>query len=416
MLAEEVLESVEIIRDPELKAITYSRLGHVLAVRGSELSKTAFKRALDTIDSIEDPVGMMRALAAVAYYTGKAGMRTSKKLFQRVRDGLEVFPPEIKDVLLSRMVMYLVDLGEIDEAVYHALEISDRELRNDILILALRKYLARIVGEPPIKALQMRKAEYIWERVEGEPYYSIATVELVKAYLRLEEYDRAIYFTKFLKNKFWIRQVLREIIIHLKAARLSKAYYDKLVAVAIDLSENLGEDITRDLVFIFALNGEFENAFSLLRNLPDMEETLVKLTEGIVSRRPELLEGYFELMPADELAIAGRAFLNYLIDSPRLEFEPVVDGIVARTLNEKVLVKAVSYYLKIGRLDKAAGVAAAIKDPEISSLAFSSVAHYLLRQNRVEDAIDLVTRIEDRRLSEPIIAELLVKVLESGEE
>lgn len=416
MLAKEVLESVEIIQDLELKAVTYSRLGYALARKDTALSKEAFKRALATIDSIDDPIGVIRALTAVAYYTGKAGMRTSKRLFQRVRDGLEVFPPEIRDVLLSRMVMYLVDLEEIDEAVYHTLEISERELRNDILILALRKHLTKITKEGPIKALQMRKAEYIRERVEGEPHYSIATAELVKAYLRLEEYDRAIYFTKFLKNKFWIRQVLREIIVHLKAARLSKAYYDKLVAIAIELSESLGEDITRDLVFIFALNGEFENTFSLLRNLPDMEEILIKLTEEVLSRRPELLEGYFRHMPIDELSIAARRFLNYLLDNPLQEFESVVDTIVAKGADEGVLAKAVRYYLKIGRLEKAVGVAAAIKNPEISSLAFGSVAHYLLKQNRVEDAIDLVTRIEDRRLSEPIIAELLVKVLESGEE
>lgn len=416
MLAEEVLESVEVISDSELKAITYSRIGHVLSQKNKELAKEAFMRAIQTLDSIEDPAGMMRTLSTVAYYMGRAGMRTSKKLFQRVRDGLEVFPPEIRDALLSRMVMYLVDLGEIDEGVYHALEISEGELRNNVLILALRRYLARITREPPIKTLQMRKAEYIWEQVKGEPYYSIATVELVKAYLRLEEYDRAIYFTKFLKNKFWVRQVLREIIIHLKAARLSKAYYDKLVTVALDLSETLGDDITRDLIFIFALNGEFENAFSLLRSLPDMEVILTSLTREIISRRPELLEGYFELMPADELSIAAREFLNNLLDSPRVEFEHIVDGIVSRGPEERVLVKAVRYYLKIGRLEKAVKVAGSIEDPEISSLAFGGVAHYLLKHNRVKDAIDIVTQITDRRLSEPIIAELLVKVLQSGEE
>ncbi|WP_048165392.1 hypothetical protein [Palaeococcus pacificus] len=410
MLLEEILASVDVIRDPDIKIATYARLGLEFAKMDNPLANKAFKKAFDVVYSMNDPFAILRNLAVVAYYMGKANLKSSKRIFQRIKDDLDVLPKDKRDLLLVDIVNYLVDLGEIDEATYHALGISDKELRNEALVLALKRYLRKISANKTTRVLQMRKAEYIWEQIESEPYYSIATVEIIKAYLRLEEYDRAIFMISYLKSKPWIKQVVREVITHLKKKNISKKYYEKLVTVAVDLSERLGINITRDLIVIFALNGEVKNAVSLIRGVEDPDDALKEITKVLIARKPGVLPKLFESLSDEELNIAAKELMNYLLDNPHEEFKDLVAQIPKRTADEKILVKIVGYYLKLDELESAVRIGAKIKDVKLRSLAFGSIAHYLLKRNMVEDAIDLVIQIKEPKLSSQLVSEILVRV------
>lgn len=417
MLIREVMKSAEVIKDPAVRAITYAKIGVELTKMKNPLASDAFKKALDTVYLIENPVLLLKNLSTVAYYMGKAGLKSSKRIFQQIEDDLGNIPKQDRDIVRVDIVKYLVDLDEIDEAIYHASEISDSEIRNEALLLALKRYLFKIKRASTIRPLQIRKAEYIWQQIHREPYYSVATFELIRTLLRVEEYDRAIYMINYLKDPLWVKQVMREVITHLKKINVARKYYEKLVSVAIELSRKLRVDITGDLIVIFALNGEADGALELIRSLGDYNEMLAELSEILVKRKPDFLLKFLQKLSKDELNVAGREVMNYLLEHPDKELEYLVSFIASNATDERILVKAVNYYLKIDEIESAVKISSRIGNEELRSLALGSVAHYLLRRNRIEDAIDLVMHVRDPKLSSQLISELLVKVVrQSGGE
>ncbi|MCD6559584.1 hypothetical protein DRN43_03870 [Thermococci archaeon] len=411
MLIKEVMKSVEVIKDPAVRAITYAKIGVELTRMKNPLASDAFKRALDTVYLIENPVFLLKNLSTVAYYMGKAGLKSSKRIFQQIEDDLRGLPKGDRDLVRVDIVKYLVDLDEIDEAIYHASEISDSEIKNEALLLALKRYLFKIKRTSTIRPLQIRKAEYIWQQIQKEPYYSVATFELIRTLLRVEEYDRAIYMINYLRDPLWVKQVMREVITHLKKVNVSRRYYERLVSVAIELSKRLRLDITGDLIVIFALNGEVNGALKLIRSVRDYNEMLVELSKILVKRKPDVLLTFLQKLSEDELNLASREIMNYLLEHPEKELEYLVSFIALNVTDERVLVKVVNYYLKTGDVESAVKISAKIGNEELRSLALGSIAHHLLRENRIDDAIDLVMHVKDPKLSSQLISELLVKVV-----
>lgn len=103
MLVKEVLASVDVIPDPYIKSATYAKIGERLARAKNNLYKTAFLRAVETANEIEDPpVTMFRALLSVGYSMEKAGLKSGKRIYRSVLEDSRMLPAPPRGTCLCR--------------------------------------------------------------------------------------------------------------------------------------------------------------------------------------------------------------------------------------------------------------------------------------------------------------------------
>ncbi|NJE07704.1 hypothetical protein E3E31_04065 [Thermococcus sp. M39] len=412
MLIEEALATVEVIQNPYLKAVTYARLGARLAQAKNPLYEKAFKRALDVVSEIDDPIELLRTLLAIAFYLGEANIKSSKKMFRQVAEDVANFPKKVRDKIFQEMVAYMLQLNEVDEAFYYATQISNEKLMNEILVEILKNHLENLVGEKIRVLHRMRKINLLLEHITKEPYRSYAIAEVIKAYLKIGEYERAILMIGELKNKYWLKQTVKEVLFYLKHKNLDKEYAEKLLNVAINISEQYDIDIKEDLAVVFAVNGDIDHSIVALKFVNDREQKLEEVMKILLQRRPKIVIPYLQALGSKDAEYASKVVMNYLIDHPLEEYLDIAKYISENIESEQALVKAVQYYLKLDRIVDAARIAGRLRDKRLRSLALGDIAHYLLKNNQIGDALDLVMHVEDPKLSSILISEILVKVVD----
>ncbi|ALM74932.1 hypothetical protein [Thermococcus barophilus] len=412
MLIKEALASVDAIQSPYIRAVTYARIGATLALAKNPLYEQAFKKAFDAAEEIDNPIEILKALLAIAFYLGKAKMKSSKKMFRQLAEDIMILPKKTRDKLFRDLISYMLQLGEIDEAFYYSEYISNEKLKNEILVNILKEYLSTLVGEKIRIIYRIRKIELILDHINKEPYRSYAIAEIIKSYLKIGEYDRAILMIKELKSKYWLKQTVKEVLFYLKHKDLDKKYADRLLTVAIEISDNLGIDINEDLAVIFAINGDIAHSVEALSHVSDKEQKLIEIMKALMERRPGTVIHYLQTLDPKDSEIASKAVLNYLIDNPSPKYSSIARYISEKIESEEVIVKAVQYYLKIGQVVEAARMTSKLKSRKLRSLALGDIAHYLLKNNKIGDALDLVMHVEDPKLSSVLISEILVKVIE----
>ncbi|NJE12260.1 hypothetical protein [Thermococcus sp. LS2] len=411
MLIEEALATVEVIQNPYLKAVTYARLGARLAQAKNPLYEKAFKRALDVVSEIDDPIELLRTLLAIAFYLGEANIKSSKKMFRQVAEDVANFPKKVRDKIFQEMVAYMLQLNEVDEAFYYATQISNEKLMNEILVEILKNHLENLVGEKIRVLHRMRKINLLLEHITKEPYRSYAIAEVIKAYLKIGEYERAILMIGELKNKYWLKQTVKEVLFYLKHKNLDKEYAEKLLNVAINISEQYDIDIKEDLAVVFAVNGDIDHSIVALKFVNDRKQKLEEVMRILLQRRPKIVIPYLQALGSKDAEYASKVVMNYLIDHPLEEYLDIAKYISENIESEQALVKAVQYYLKLDRIVDAARIAGRLRDKRLRSLALGDIAHYLLKNNQIGDALDLVIHVEDPKLSSILISEILVKVV-----
>jgi len=412
MLIEEAIATVDIIRNPYLKAVTYARIGTRLALAKNHLYEKSFKKAFDAVGEIDNPIEILRALLAIAFYLGKANVKSSKKVFRQVAEDATKFPKNVRDELFKEIISYMLQLNEVDEAFYYANYVSNEKLKNELLVEILKKHLENLVGKKIQVLYRMKKIDLILEHITKEPYKSYAIAEVIKAYLKIGEYDKAILMIGELKNKYWLKQTVKEVLFYLKHKNLDKKYANRLLNVAIEVSEQFNIDIKEDLAVIFAVNGDINHSIAALKVIKNKEQKLVEIMEILIQRRPEIVLPYLQALSPKDAENASKVIMNYLIDNPREEYIDIAKYISENIESEHVLVKAVQYYLKLGKMMDAAHIANGLRDRRLKSLALGDIAHYLLKNNQIGDAIDLVMHVEDSHLSSFLISEILVKVVD----
>ncbi|MBO8174916.1 MAG: hypothetical protein H0Z18_06620 [Thermococcus sp.] len=412
MLIEEVLASVDVIQNPYLKAITYARIGTRLALAKNPLYEKAFKKAFDAVSEIDNPIEILRALLTIAFYLGKANMKSSKKMFRQVAEDATNFPKKVRDGIFKEIISYMLQLNEIDEAFYYSNYVSNEKLKNELLVEILKKHLENLVGEKIRVVHRMRKIDLIIEHITKEPYRSYAIAEIIKTYLKIGEYDRAILMIGELKNKYWLKQTVKEVLFYLKHKNLDKKYAGRLLNVAIDISEQFNIDINEDLAVVFAVNGDIKHSITALKFIKNKEQKLAEIMKILIQRRPEIVLPYLQALSSKDAENASKVVMNYLIDNPSKEYIHIAKYISENIESEQVLVKVVQYYLKLGDVVEAARIASGLRDKRLRSLALGDIAHYLLKNNQIGDAIDLVMHVEDPKLSSVLISEILVKVVD----
>jgi len=165
MLVNEILSSVEVIPDPYVKSVTYAKIGERLSKARNKASKTAFLKAMETAKSIDDPAAMFRALLSVGYSMGRAGLKSAKRIYSHVMEDSRILPQPQRDVIMRLASLYMLALGEINEAITYALEITNPTMRDEVLLTIIRVNTRMIEREKVKVAYRLRKSRLVtWSR------------------------------------------------------------------------------------------------------------------------------------------------------------------------------------------------------------------------------------------------------------
>ncbi|AFL95702.1 hypothetical protein CL1_1503 [Thermococcus cleftensis] len=412
MIVKEVLASVEVIPDPYIKSVTYAKIGERLVKARDRNYKTAFLKALETAKEIEDPVKMFRALLSVGYSLHRAGLKSSKRIYQGVLEDSRILPPPQRDVIMATAARYMLALGEIGEAITYALEIEDVKLRDDVLLEIIRANTRMIEKEQLKVAYRLRKSKLALEYIEEEPHRSKALLEIIKAYIALGSYENGISLIRSIGVKEWARQAFKEVSFYLKERDVLGHYIDSLEAVAQELIEKFGEEFTEDLALAFALSGEGVPAIELIRGRENGEEVMTRIALELLERDHDVLPAFIAALNEREAEIVGRAVMNRILEKPELGNWEIIKAIGKSTPSEEIWAKIARYYVIMGELEGAMKIGSILRDTRLHSVVMADVAHHFLKKGDVERAIDAALEVREPKFSSLLISEILVKALE----
>jgi tetratricopeptide (TPR) repeat protein len=399
------------IPDPYVRAVTYARIGYQMKKKNHPKYKEPFAMALNAIVSIDNPVLMIDALLEVGTLLGKANPEPSRKIFTRAYELILELPPQIKDELLGNLVSKLLELENVNDALFYATSIKDPVKRNDLLTRILSKYLEKN---------NLRKAHVVLESIDMEPWKSIALFEILKAHLAREEFGTVIGLLPKFRSEYWLGEAMKALAGHLKRAEVPEATYEKFLDIALELMPKVGEDALRSFLIGMALQGEMDFVIRALSGLsPELKQHALTGVVSAVLDRPEILDKLIESLPNEDFEFVAGLILDSLLNSPpRKEYAEIVKKIGLRTSEERYKVKAVRYLSKLRAHDAAWEIASSIRDSYFRSLAFGSIAVEKLKENDIGGAIDATLEVRDPLWGPWLLGEVIAKIAEvsSGEE
>jgi len=411
LLTSEIIDTVEVIRDPYLRATTYAKIGERLAKVKDAKFKLVFLKAIETTKEIEDPVKMFRALLSIGYSMKKAGLNTSKKLYLRVVDDSKAFPSPVRDDLMALASRYMLGLGEINEAIMYAMEIENSELRDGILLQIIRRNTSLIGTERVKVAYRIRKSKMALEQISSEPYRSKAIIEIMKSYFLMGSYENGIGVINEIGVKEWAKHAFKEALFFLKERGIIEKHVPALKALAKELVEKFGEDFKVELAIAFAIAGEPVEAADLLRKFGD-GNALVETALRLVDVAPRSLPSFIRVLNSKEASEVGRAVMNRFLERPDDGDWESIRAIWERSNSEEVRVKIARYSLVRGDIEGAMKVAEVIKDERLRSVVLADIAHRLLKMGDVSKAVDVALGVKDQRFSSILVAEILLNALD----
>ncbi|ASJ00563.1 prenyltransferase [Thermococcus gorgonarius] len=412
MVIDEIIETVETIPDPYLRATTYAKIAERLAKINDKRFKFVFIKAIETSKNIEDPVKVMKALLSIGYSMAKSGLKTSKKVYQRVVEDSKSLPAPIRDELMALAARYMLGLGEINEAIYYASEIKSEGLRDAVLLQIIRRNTALIGSEKVKVAYRIRKSKMALEMIHSEPFRSKALIEIMKSYFLMGSYENGINVIKEIGLREWAKYAFKEALFFLKEYGVLERYVIPLKELSKELVEKFGEDFKIELAIAFALTGEPFEAADLIRKL-DGKELLVEASLRLLDVSPKHLADFIRTLNDREAAVVGKAVMNRFLEKPEDGDWEVVRAIWERTGNEEVMVKMVRYSLLRGDVEGAMRVAERIRSERLRSIALADIAHSLLKLGNVSRAIDVALEVRDRRFSSILMAEILLSAADT---
>ena len=411
MLVKEVLSSVEVIPDPYVKSVTYAKIGERLAKAKNKVYKVAFLKAMETAKSIDEPASMFRALLSVGYSMGRAGLKSSKRIYSQVVEDSKVLPEPQRDLIMRLSSLYMLALGEINEAITHALEIANPLMRDEVLLTIIRVNTRMIEKEKVKVAYRLRKSRLALEYIASEPQRSKAILEVIKAHIALGSYETAVSYLSAISDPNWADRGFKEVLFRLRNKDVLGHFIEPLEGAARAMIERFGRDLQYNLAFAFALAGEGEEAVKLLRELGD-SELMKKMALKLLELDNNALPSFLGALNEEEAEIVGKAVMNAILDNPELGSEDIVEAVGKSTPSEEVWAKISRYYVIMGKLDVAMKIASLIKSPELRSLIMADLAHQLLKRGEIERAIDAALEVRDEKFASILVAEILISALE----
>jgi len=407
MLIGEILDSVKAVRDPYLRAVTYAKMGELLFKARRKEFKQAFTKAVETAQSIEDPVKMFRAIMVAGYYLGRAGIKAYRRIFQNIISDTEEF--EGRDVILRMGVPYLVALEDYEMALSYASLIED-EITVDVARLVIIRGIRKKTEENSKEPLEWAFSAF--EGIKNEPWRSKAAVDLVKINLLTGNYGGAVSTLVEINDGEWADYAFKQVVFTLKEKGVLENYLNELWNVAETLSKSFGPELLYSLTLAFALVGEGNAAVEFLRRARASPDVFVSIANDLFNRDLDVLPVFIRALSDDEAVAVGKAIMNRILDNPDIEHLKIVTAIGESTSDEAVWTKIARYYVLTGDFDDAIKVAFYVKDKRLRSLILADVAHNFVKMGWVSKAIDLALEVQDERYSPLVVSEVLIKALE----
>ncbi|WP_456368014.1 prenyltransferase [Thermococcus sp.] len=415
MLVDEILESAESIPDPYTRALTYAKIGEILAGRRDSRYKKAFVSAFESLNEIDDPVILLRATLGIAYHLGKAGLKPYRKVFTKAIEESKTLPPSVRDEILTMAVRYLLALEDTGGAITVALEISDKKLMQETLTMVI-KSTSKAIERGSIKsAYKLRRLKLALEYLEDEPYRSKGFLELAKALISLGSYESAFNAVKEINSPEWARIAFKELTFRLSKSGVIERYIDAFKVLAEEFSSRFGSNYEVELATAFVLAGKPEIALGIFRSHENSVEEITYAALEAIEKNPSIVSELVKHLGENEIEEVGRALLNWILDHPSPSFKHIVVAILKKNPPEALFVKAARYYTLIGEVEVSREIAAVIKDPRLRSLILADVARNYLKEGKLDEAIDVALEVKDRHYTSLLMSEILIKALESGE-
>ncbi|AIF69225.1 hypothetical protein PAP_04040 [Palaeococcus pacificus DY20341] len=404
----ESFKVASIIRDPYFRSIAYAKMAYELYGVQNKRYKEAFTKAVEATKEIDNPQALIRSLIEIAKYLAKCRIPAYKKVFYQAFEMTKQFSSSLKDELTEEIIQTLIELKEYDEALYYAIELEDKIKRNDNFLKLLNYYL---------KVGKMRKAHFIINHLDDEPWRSIAAIETLKVHLKREEYGSAIKVLSTIKNPYWLSEGMRETAIYLKKQGAPRATLEKFIYIAKNMSENYGEEVLKNLLIGFGIVGEVEFALNILYSLPlkKRASVLIELTARVI-HEPKILKEIMKNIDDELFAKVGKFVMDRLLENPAEEYLGVVEIVGSKSMDEALLTKVVTFYSKLGKYQKSIHLAQRISDNYLRSLAFGSIAVNLLKEGNVDRALEIALEVKHPKWSSWLMEELLIKILEMAKE
>ncbi len=408
-IGEEVLKIAKTIPDPYVRTLTLARLGYVLRKTEPRTSAKAFKLATSSLDLIDDPILILRAMISLAGFLRMAGISNlSQNMLHRAYEGTLLLRGKIKDSLLVEIIRESILAGKERDTIIYATDIEDEGLRNRVLFEIVKKLVQ--VGD-------LQKARTVLKVFTKEPEKSQATVEIIRGHLKREEFASVLSLIPNIENVYWLETVLEETAKALKKAEVPRETYEKFVEAAKELSERLGKDLLSAFLVGLIESGEVKGTAEILNSMPENRgATAVYLSRFLLDKPGGLYSFLKELkLKPEEFDRLAKEILDALLErKPTSNYREVVEFIGKNTENERVLAKVATYMAKIGDFNAAEEFGGAIDDPYLRSLAFGAVALEKLRKGDIDGAIDAVRNVPDIEWGSWLMGEILVKIAEGS--
>ncbi|WP_297490943.1 hypothetical protein [Thermococcus sp.] len=401
-----VLKIAREIPDDYIRTITLSRIALRLMELGIPEAKLAFKLAVSSVEEIDNPVLMIKALLDVSKYLHRAGSGDlAKATLQQAYESVLLLRGPIRDDLLKEIALAAMAQGLDEEAAFYALDMSSGE--KDAILLGIVKNL--------VKKGKLRKATLIAERIEDDETRSEAYYTISQWYLSREQFATVLALMSKMDGRFLVK-ASEELGRRLSESDLSADTYGKFAEAVKGLEEEKGIRLMERFLLGFLSKGKVDTVAEVVNSLKHGRkgEVAAYLARKTVDK-PSLLGGLIgklSLEP-DEFDAVAKAVMDELLEGGiGGEYLPVVLEIGRRTESEAVLVKVTTYLARLGEIKAAERFAAPIEEPYFRSLAFGAIALAKLRGGDIDGAIEAAAEVKDRKWGSWLMGEILVKVLD----
>jgi hypothetical protein len=409
----EVLTIGRDIPDPYIRTITLARIAYEMKKARHPAYKTALRFTFSSIESIEDPILVIKAMIEISKYLHAAGIDDmAKNVLHQAYEGSEVLPGPIRDSLLSEIALQAIAIGQADDAAFYASSIKNPEKRDDVFLASIKLFLR--VGN-------LRRAKNLLNTISNPDVKSQAAVEILREHLKREEFATALSLLPNIENAYWLETAMEETGRALRKSGAHPGTYEKFITAAKELSGRMGRNLVTS--FLSGLIQEDEVGFvaEVINSLPAEDRLEVaKHMVQLVSNNPKKLRNLLTSLnlDANDFDELAKFTMDILLEEkPRESYISLVKWIGEKTEDETVLVKSATYLAKAGELEGAILLAKSIEDPYLRSLAFGAVALEKLKRGDIDGAIDAAREVHDREWGSWLMGEILIQVLRmaSGE-
>lgn len=402
------------IPDPYIRTITLARIAYEMKKAGHPAYKTALRFTFSSLEGIEDPILMIKAMVEISKYLHVAGMNDmARDVLHQAYEGSEVLPEPIRDTLLSEITLQAIATGQVDDAAFYAASIKNSEKRDNVFLAVIKHFL---------REGNLRRARNLLNAISNPDVKSRAAVEILREHLKIEEFATALSLLPSIENAYWLETAMEETGRALRKSGVHPGTYEKFINAAKELSGRMGRNLVTS--FLSGLVQEDEVGFvaEVINSLPPEDRLYVaKHMVKLVSNNPKKLRSLLTSlnMDAGDFDELAKFTMDILFEEkPRESYIPLVKWLGEKTEDETVLVKTATYLAKVGELEGAILLAKPIEDPYLRSLAFGAVALEKLKCGDIDGAIDAVREVHDREWGSWLMGEILIQVLRkaSGEQ